>query len=222
MALPGAGRRPPGVNPAALRYRRLLEQLDAWTADARRRHPGVIPCQLGCTACCHGPFDISAADILLLRETVAGLPPERRAQVTAQAEAAARRQQEAAPGWEPPHAVESLGETAFDALCESLAAEPCPCLVDGACAVYEGRPLVCRLMGLGLAAPDGGVLANGCPIQSNFPGYAGLAPQPFDLAAFETTEQACLDEAGLQLSGEEQRAGFETTIAMALGGPGPG
>jgi len=209
------------VNPAALRYRSLLEQLDAWTADARQRHPGVIPCRQGCTACCHGPFDISAADILLLRETVAGLPPERRALVAAQARAAANRQQALAPGWGPPHSVEALGEAAFDALCEALAAEPCPCLVDGLCAVYAGRPLVCRLMGLGLAAPDGRVLANGCPIQSGFPVYAGLAPQPFELAAFEETEQACLEEAGLQLSGEEAEAGFETTIAMALGGPGP-
>jgi len=208
------------VNPAALRYRTLLEQLDDWTAGARRRHPGVIPCQLGCTACCHGPFDISAADILLLRETVAGLPPSLRARIRAQAEDAARRQQDLAPAWEPPHAVEVLGETAFDALCEALEREPCPCLVDGACAVYAGRPLVCRVMGLGLAAPDGRVLANACPIQADFPPYAALAPQPFDLASFETTEQACLEEAGLHLSGGERSAGFETTIAMALGGPG--
>jgi len=210
------------VNRAALRYRTLLEQLDAWTADARRRHPEVLPCRPGCTACCHGPFDISAADVLLLRETVAALPSERRALIAAQAEEAARRQQDLAPTWQSPHAVEGLGEAPFDALCEALADEPCPCLVDGLCAVYEGRPLVCRLMGLGLAAPDGRVLANGCPIQSEFPAYAELAPQPLDLTAFEETEQACLVEAGLQLSGEEAEAGFETTIAMALGGAAPG
>jgi hypothetical protein len=207
------------VNPAAFRYRSLLEQLDAWTADARRRHPGVLPCREGCTACCHGPFDISAADVLLLRETVAALPHERRAVIAAAAEAAARRQQALVPAWEPPHSVEALGEAPFDALCEALAAEACPCLVDGLCAVYEGRPLVCRLMGLGLAAPDGRVLANGCPIQADFPAYAALAPQPFDLAAFEETEQACLEEAGLQLSGGEAAAGYETTIAMALARP---
>jgi hypothetical protein len=210
------------VNPAALRYRSLLEQLDAWTADARQRHPDVLPCRPGCTACCHGPFDISAADVLLLRETVAALPTERRALIAAQARDAARRQLDLAPTWQPPHSVAALGEAPFDALCEALADEPCPCLVDGLCAVYEGRPLVCRLMGLGLAAPDGRVLANGCPIQSEFPTYADLAPQPFDLAAFEETEQACLEEAGLRLSGDEAEADYETTIAMALGGAAPG
>jgi Fe-S-cluster containining protein len=207
------------VNPAALRYRSLLEQLDAWTDDARRRHPGVLPCRQGCTACCHGPFDISAADVLLLRESVAALPPERRRLIHAQAIAAARRQQSIEPSWTAPHAVSSLGEARFDHLCEALAREPCPCLVDGTCAVYEGRPLVCRLMGLSLEAADGGVLPNGCPIQSEFPAYAALPPQPFDLGPFEETEQACLEEAGLQLFGTEEGRRYETTIAMALTTP---
>ena len=210
------------MNPAALRYQSLLEQLDAWTADARARHPGVVPCRLGCTACCLGPFDISVSDALLLRETVSALPPERRATILRQADAAAARQRTFAPDWSPPHAVEQLGEERFDALSDAMALEPCPCLVDGACAVYEGRPLVCRLMGLGLEAPDGRALPNGCPIQADFPAYAALAPQPFDLAAFEETEQACLEEAGLLLFGGADSARFETTIAMALTGFGRG
>lgn len=204
------------MSPAALRYRALLEQLDAWTDDARRRHPGVLPCRLGCTACCLGPFDISAADVLLLRETVAALPADRRRVVESQAAAAAHRQQAVEPAWAPPHAVESLGEARFDALCDTLAPEPCPCLVDGACAVYQGRPMVCRLMGLGLEAPDGSIIPNGCPIQSDFPAYATLPPQPFDLGPFEEAEQACLEEAGLLLFGAEDGEGYETTIAMAL------
>jgi hypothetical protein len=209
------------VRPAALRYRTLLERLDDWTADTRRRHPGVLPCRLGCTACCLGPFDISAADALLLRETVAALPPERRQAIESRAAAAALRQLAIEPAWSAPYSVESLGEARFDALCDALAPEPCPCLVDGACAVYEGRPLVCRLMGLGLEAADGSVIPNGCPIQSEFPAYAALPAQPFDLGPFEETEQACLEEAGLLLFGTEGRARYETTIAMALTSRGP-
>ncbi len=204
------------MTPAARRYRALLETLDAWTDQARARHPEVLPCRRGCTACCHGPFDISVADVQLLRESVALLPAERRDALLARAAAAAARQLDLVPGWAAPHDVRALGEAPFDALCEALADDPCPCLEDGACAVYEGRPTVCRIMGLGLEAPDGRMLDNGCPIQDEFPEYAALPPQPFDLAAFEQMEEACLVEAGLALFGKASAAGYETTVALAL------
>lgn len=207
------------MKPEAERYRALLESLDAWHAAAQQRHPGVIPCRVGCTACCHGPFDISVADVLLLRDTVNELPAARREAIRARAASAAARQQAMAPDWQAPHDVRALGESRFDALCNALAAEPCPCLEEGACAVYEGRPTVCRLMGLGLESPDGRVLPNACPIQSEFPGYVALPAQSFDLAAFEQTEEACLVEAGLVLFGSAEAAGYETTIALALAGP---
>jgi hypothetical protein len=207
------------VTPAARRYRALLETLDTWTDQARSHHPGILPCRRGCTACCHGPFDISVADVLLLRETVAALPPETREALLARAASAAARQQDMVPGWAAPHDIGNLGEAPFDALCEALAADPCPCLEDGACAVYDGRPTVCRIMGLGLEALDGRVLDNGCPIQDEFPEYAALPAQPFDLASFEQTEEACLVEAGLSLFGTASAAGYETTIALALAQP---
>jgi Fe-S-cluster containining protein len=207
------------MSDAATRYRTLLETLDAWTAAARDRNPGVLPCRVGCTACCHGPFDISVADLLLLRETVAALPAGLAQRVGQRAELAAARQLTLAPGWEAPYDIGALGEEGFDALCERLAGDPCPCLEDGACAVYAGRPAICRMMGLGMTAVDGRVLANGCPIQDEFPAYAALPPQPFDLAAFEQAEEACLVEAGLVVSGSAAGAGHETTIALALRPP---
>ncbi|HMU60638.1 MAG TPA: YkgJ family cysteine cluster protein [Gemmatimonadales bacterium] len=204
------------MNPIAARYRTLLQSLDTWTATARQRHPGVIPCRQGCTACCHGPFDISVADVLLLRETVAELPRERRAALLMRAGAAAARQRELVPDWAAPFDVRDLGEARFDEVCEALATEACPCLEDGACVVYEGRPAVCRMMGLGLESLDDRRLANGCPIQAEFPAYAALPLQPFDLPAFETTEEACLVEAGLSLFDTLDAAGYETSIALAL------
>ncbi len=206
------------MNPPALRYQLLLESLDAWTNAAHQHHPGIIPCKQGCTACCQGPFDISVADVLLLQRTVDDLPRDRRAALLARADDAATRQQALASDWEPPFDVRALGEARFDTLCEALAAEPCPCLEDGTCAVYEGRPAVCRMMGLGLESPDERRLANGCPIQSQFPAYAALPAQPFGLPAFEETEEACLVEAGLELFGSTDATAYETTIALALGG----
>jgi hypothetical protein len=209
------------MSQSARRYQVLLETLDAWTAAAHQHHPNVIPCRQGCTACCLGPFDISVADVLLLQQTVTDLPPDQRARLLNRVDAAAARQRERVPDWEAPFDVRDLGEDRFDGLCDALEAEPCPCLEEGACVVYAGRPAVCRMMGLGLVSPDDRKVANECPIQSEFPAYAALPAQPFDLPAFETTEEACLVEAGLSLFDAVDAAGYETTIALALSGQIP-
>jgi len=204
------------MNQSARRYQVLLETLDAWTAAADQRHPSVIPCRRGCTACCSGPFDISVADVLLLQQTVGDLPPDQRTRLLNRADAAAARQRALAPDWAAPYDVRDLGEVRFDGLCDGLEADPCPCLEEGACTVYAGRPAVCRMMGLGLVSPDDRKVANECPIQSEFPAYAALPAQPFDLPAFETKEETCLVEAGLTLFDAVDAAGYETTIALAL------
>jgi Fe-S-cluster containining protein len=121
------------------------------------------------------------------------------------------------PGWRPPYAVEAMGDARFDRLGEQLASTPCPLLDDtGRCRIYAGRPLVCRLIGLPMRAGSRSVIENACPIQNRFPGYAGMAPVPFDLETFEEEEAECLRAAAVRRFGEEARAGFETTIAAEV------
>lgn len=203
--------------PVAAAYRSLLEQLDRWFHRTEARHPGIIPCRRGCAACCHGPFDLSAADALLVREAVAALPREAQEAVRARAGALRARFVALAPAWGPPWDLAALGEDGFDRLAEACAAEPCPLLDEcGACRIYDSRPLVCRLMGLPLIAPAQRVLENTCPIRRRFPAYAALAPQPFDLDAFEAREAALLDAAALALPAARGDPGYETTIAAVL------
>ena len=198
-------------------YRELLQRLDRWMDDARRRMPGVVPCRPGCSACCHGPFDVTVADAELIREAVRALPPmERRGAVER-----ARRLLEAIrtlePDWAPPYEVAVLGEVRFDALTDALAAAPCPLLDEaGGCLIYDSRPLVCRLIGLPLLAAAGRVIENACPIQERFPAYAALAPQPFALEEFEAAEEEALRAAAGRLLGDESRWEFETTIAAVV------
>lgn len=188
-------------------YGQLLVQLDKWSADAAARHPSVIPCRLGCTACCHGPFDISAADAALLRQGIAALAPSVRAETRARALALLQKMAREAPGWGAPWHIDDIGEDRFDDVVEALADEPCPLLgADGGCLTYAHRPAVCRMMGLGMRTP-GGDIENACPIQHRFPAYAALPPQKFDLEAFERVEETLIDRAG----------GAETTIAAVAG-----
>lgn len=168
-------------------YPGLLADLDAWFREGvAAAGPGVVPCTTGCTACCHGPFDISPADAALVSEGVRALPSEVRGRLQDAARAQLARYSEILPDWQSPWNVTELGEERFDLLSEALAELPCPALgADGGCKIYSHRPATCRLMGLSLLTPEGDVLENACPIQSDFPGYEALPPTPFDLLRFE-------------------------------------
>ena len=203
-------------SPVVEAYRELLEQLDRWFQAVREQHPGVIPCRPGCTACCHGPFDISAADVLLVRAGVQSLSGEQQGDVRNRADVLMALMRQAEPGWDG-RAIADIGEDRFDALAERVADEPCPCLDDsGACLIYQHRPLVCRTMGLSMHTREARVLDNACPIQDQFPEYAALAPQPFDLESLEEVEVACLEGASIELFGSPLRGNYETTIAGAI------
>jgi Fe-S-cluster containining protein len=198
-------------------YRQLLTRLDAWFTAARRAAGGIVPCREGCTACCHGPFDISVADAELIGDALDRMPAAARARVTERAQALLARMHALEPGWSAPYDVEALGEERFDRLTEALAAEPCPLLDEtGRCGIYADRPLVCRMIGLGMRTPAGRTIENACPIQERFPGYASLPPAMFELEAFEEVELVCLREAAARRFGDADLRGYETTIAAAI------
>ncbi len=173
-----------------------------------------MPCRATCSACCHGLFDVSAADAELLAQAVDALSPERAAALRARASAQLAACRERLPQWGPPHDVEALDEDVFDALCERLAQAPCPALgADGACEVYESRPATCRMTGLAMDGGAAGTLENVCPIAERFPRYAALAPVPFDLLGFEREALRCERDASA-------RGYVSTTVAGALAAAG--
>ena len=206
------------ASPVVALYRDLLQQIDGWFAESATRAAGVIPCRSGCTACCYGPFDISVADALLVREAVARLPEEDQGEVNRMAGNLAGKMRMLEPGWNQSEGLRGISEESFDRLCDALAAEPCPLLGrDGSCRIYADRPLICRMMGLGMITPSGRVIENGCPIAADFPSYAALPLQAFPLEEWEESEAACLEAASVELFGTPAQAHFETTIALSVG-----
>jgi Fe-S-cluster containining protein len=202
------------MHPAAETWKAALERIDRWFADARARAPDIIPCRPGCSACCHGPFDVSVADALLLREGLATLSATDRSAVRAAGQSLLIRMRSDAPDWRAPWDLAELGDARFDDLTERYQSAPCPLLDgDGNCRVYAFRPLVCRLMGLPMMTAGGDVIENACPIQDRFPVYAALDPQLFDLEALEAEEDACLEGAAMALFDSPMYRGYETTIA---------
>lgn len=206
----------PSDTPAPSDYPALLARIDEWHQRVRDRFPGVVPCRAGCAACCHGPFDISVADALVVRDAVAALPDRERDAVRQRARAQVSRLENAEPSFRFPWDVSRLDEARFDALVEGEADVPCPALGSaGECMIYRNRPMVCRLMGLGVQTVSGEALENACPIQDDFPEYRALPPQEFDLEGWEREETTSLRIAAERLFAREADIGYETTIAGA-------
>lgn len=119
-------------DPATSRYREILGRLDAWTEGARALHEGRMECRRGCDDCCRRHLSLFPVEADALGRAAAELrSPER--------EALARHLAD----WDARHG-EGLGEA------------PCPLLSEGACLLYEARPVLCRTHGFPLLSRPSG------------------------------------------------------------------
>lgn len=126
-------------------HQRLLADIDRYADVLRKRFAVEITCHLGCTGCCQQHLSVFDVEADALRELIAGLPPATRERLRVQARAALAREAELADN-PPPLSTEfpPNPETAV----------PCPALVDGACSVYDARPVICRTHGFPLLYVD--------------------------------------------------------------------
>ncbi len=98
-------------------YAQLLENIDAKFAQIRSHHPASFRCTAGCHSCCKPDLTVSPLEAAALRQYLIGRPD-----LVAELRALA--------------AADPHGGTR----CSFLRA-------DGACAVYDARPIVCRSHG---------------------------------------------------------------------------
>jgi len=153
----------------------------------------------------------------MIVEAVDRLPAPARLQVIDRAAAQITAMRALEPTWERPFAIASIGDERFDHLSETLADAPCPLLdSSGGCLVYAERPMVCRLIGLGLISETGDLIENECPIRHEYPRYAELAPRPFPLEAWCATEDRANRAAAERLFGDAAQWEYETTVAGAI------
>ena len=141
-----------------------------------------MACHAGCAWCCHQIVGVTVAELALLAETIAAMPPERRAVIAARAADAM-----------------ALG-AGMDQRQWWSARIRCPLLEDdGLCGVHAARPLPCRAynsadddacrrsyLGEAVRAPvlaaQHGVWAHAQAGLAEALGQAGIAPGPLALA----------------------------------------
>ncbi len=144
--------------------RELVQIMDAALADAARRAGAWLVCRPGCTPCCHGAFAISALDAERLRTSLAAL--------RATDPAAAEAMEDRARAWVAEFGAEFPGDATTGILGTSEEEQErfeefandaaCPALdpSTGLCAVYDGRPMTCRVFGPPVRMGEGEAL--GC------------------------------------------------------------
>ncbi|HZB89648.1 MAG TPA: YkgJ family cysteine cluster protein [Terracidiphilus sp.] len=198
------------------RDRALVQIMDAALADAARRAGAWLACKPGCTPCCHGAFAINALDVERLRgglEVLHAADPD-----------AARAVVQRAHAWLAEFGAEFPGDTATGILgtsdeeqarFEEFANDaPCPALdpATGLCAVYDARPMTCRVfgppvrMGAGPGSSEGAGEALGCCELC----FAGASDA--EIAACEMPVPHALEEELLAETGDAN----QTVVAFAL------
>lgn len=128
------------------RYREFLETVGREFRRNRRLHGGKIHCKRGCTDCCHQVFSITEVEAAEISRGVKALRPQLRGQLAENARAYLPRRTEILKrhGY-----IRAWGDLPKPEM--RLA---CPALIDGACAIYEQRPVHCRKVGMPLHHPE--------------------------------------------------------------------
>jgi Fe-S-cluster containining protein len=137
--------------------------IDAWFSTVRQKYASHMQCGKGCTACCHGLFDISLEDAVQVARGYRQLSEDTQQQVYARASVL----QQGILAHRPPALPTLLAEddARIDAIVNAANSPPCPCLGDGGeCLIYDFRPVSCRLEGVPMVDTRDGLFSDWCEL----------------------------------------------------------
>ena len=146
----------------------LAQKTDRWFQRASAALLGEVPCRLGCTSCCIGPFPITILDVQTLQEGLAGLPATQRQRIEQRAIEQTAAMENAFPQLTTTELLDEWSDQEIDRLATAFHQHPCPALeANGSCGLYEHRPLVCRSMGI--PTERDGLAQGACEVQIFIP-----------------------------------------------------
>ena len=156
------------AGPTPLTPAPLYQKTDHWFQRATAALLGEVPCRLGCTSCCIGPFPITLLDVHTLQQGLAALAPDHRHRIEQRAIEQTAAMEAAFPQLIHTDLLDDWPDQEIDRLVAEFHHHSCPALeADGHCALYDYRPLACRSMGIPTESHD---LAHGaCEIQTFIP-----------------------------------------------------
>ncbi|MDP1769629.1 MAG: YkgJ family cysteine cluster protein [Nitrospirota bacterium] len=154
---------PTPSNPAPL-YQHTVH----WFDRAAAALLGEVPCRLGCTNCCIGPFPITLLDVQTLQQGLPSLSQDQRLRIQQRAIEQTAAMEVAFPQLTHSELLDTWSDQEIDRLVTEFHHYPCPALEpDGRCGVYQHRPLVCRSMGI--PTERHGLTHGACEVQTFIP-----------------------------------------------------
>jgi len=152
---------PPSIAP-------LYTKTDHWFQRASAALLGEVPCRLGCTSCCIGPFPITLLDVQTLQQGLADLPPDHSQRMVQRAAEQIDAMEAAFPQLTDTTLLDRWSDQEIDRLVTEFHDRPCPALeADRRCGLYDYRPLVCRSMGI--PTEHHGLVYGACEVQTFIP-----------------------------------------------------
>ena len=146
----------------------IFDQADHWFRRAKAALLGTIPCGKGCCRCCIGPFPITLVDVKELQRGLRTLPAAPRRRIEERARRQTTTIEAAYPHLASDPLLDSWTDDQTDELVSRFADLPCPALQeDGACGLYEFRPVTCRTMGIPMETH--GMVTGACDTQTFVP-----------------------------------------------------
>ncbi|MCI0454233.1 MAG: YkgJ family cysteine cluster protein [Candidatus Dadabacteria bacterium] len=113
-------------------------------------YPGQMQCRKGCFLCCTQMFRITLIDAAVVSQAVKRLDPETRKNIQEKARFYLKKKEEMIQERIKQGDLDTESETPTIGL-----RLPCPALDEnGACGIYESRPIVCRKFGMPIYDPN--------------------------------------------------------------------
>jgi Fe-S-cluster containining protein len=138
--------------------------IDEWFAGIRAKYTSQMQCGKGCTACCHGLFDISLADAVEVARGFQELPPDVQLHLARRAADLYAVIRRSAPDKGTP-VLFAEDDARIDAAVDAANEPPCPLLGGkGECLIYEHRPMACRLEGVPMIDVHDGLFGDWCEL----------------------------------------------------------
>jgi len=146
----------------------LAHKTDDWFTRAKAALLGQVPCRIGCSSCCVGPFPITLLDMRLLQEGLTGLSIDQRERIVGRARTQVSAMEASYPQLAKSRFLDHWPDADIDRLVGQFHESPCPALGDdGLCGMYEYRPLICRSMGI--PTEQAGITNGACDVQTFVP-----------------------------------------------------
>jgi hypothetical protein len=136
--------------------------IDDWFKTIREKYATHMQCGKGCTACCHGLFDISLEDALQVARGYQRLPAGIQQQVYTRALTLHQAILEHRPSTPT---LFGEDDPRIDEIVNAANSPPCACLGDGGeCLIYNYRPISCRLEGVPMVDTRDGLFSDWCEL----------------------------------------------------------